>query len=129
MILQALKNRIGSMSGRSAQATRHIAISLLAKGVGILCSLLVVPMTIKYVNPSQYGIWLAISSIVGWIAFFDLGLANGFRNKFAQATNSPGNMFRPPILHSAASSAFYFRSSSSPIISLTGLPSCMSIRD
>ena len=85
MILQALKHRIGSMSGRSAQATRHIAISLLAKGVGILCSLLVVPMTIKYVNPSQYGIWLAISSIVGWIAFFDLGLANGFRNKFAQA--------------------------------------------
>ncbi len=73
------------MSGRSAQATKHIVISLVAKGIGILCSLLVVPMTIEYVNPSQYGIWMAVSSIVGWIAFFDLGLANGFRNKFAEA--------------------------------------------
>ena len=65
--------------------TRHVAISLLTKGISILCSLLIVPMTINYVSPSQYGIWLTISSIVGWIAFFDLGLANGFRNRFTEA--------------------------------------------
>ena len=38
-----------------------------------------------YVNPTRYGIWLTVSSIIGWIAFFDLGLANGFRNRFAEA--------------------------------------------
>ena len=76
---------LSNMNGRSAQATRHILISLAAKGLGILCSLMVVPMTIDYINPSQYGIWLTISSIIGWIAFFDLGLGNGFRNKFAEA--------------------------------------------
>ena len=42
-------------------------------------------MTINYLNPTRYGIWLTVSSIIGWIAFFDLGLANGFRNKFAEA--------------------------------------------
>ena len=73
------------MSGRSAQATKHIIISLFSRGVGILCSLIVVPLTINYVNPTQYGIWLTISSIIAWVAFFDLGLANGFRNKFAEA--------------------------------------------
>ena len=73
------------MNSRSALAARHIAISLFAKGIGILCSLLVVPMTIDYVNPTQYGIWLTISSIIGWISFFDLGIANGFRNKFTEA--------------------------------------------
>lgn len=73
------------MSGRSAQATKHILISLVAKGISIVCSLLVVPMTIGYLNPTRYGIWLTVSSIIGWIAFFDLGLGNGFRNKFAEA--------------------------------------------
>ena len=73
------------MNSRSAQAAKHILISLVARGIGIVCSLLVVPMTIDYVNPSQYGIWLTISSIIGWIAYFDLGLGNGFRNKFAEA--------------------------------------------
>lgn len=42
-------------------------------------------MTMNYLNPTCYGIWLTVSSIIGWIAFFDLGLANGFRNKFAEA--------------------------------------------
>ena len=46
---------------------------------------MVVPLTINYVNPTQYGIWLTLSSIIGWVVFFDLGLGNGFRNKFAEA--------------------------------------------
>lgn len=76
------------MSERSFMASKHILISLVARGVGILCSLIIVPMTINYLNPSQYGIWLTVSSIIGWIAFFDLGLGNGFRNRFAQAKAS-----------------------------------------
>lgn len=83
--MKSIRDTLSSMSSRSAQATKHIAISLVARGIGILCSLLVVPMTINYVNPTQYGIWLTISSIVGWVAIFDLGLASGFRNKFVQA--------------------------------------------
>lgn len=50
-----------------------------------MCSLLVIPMTINYIDPERYGIWLTISSIVGWIVFFDLGLGNGFRNHFVKA--------------------------------------------
>lgn len=44
-----------------------------------------VPITINYVNVSQYGIWLTISSIVVWFSFFDIGLTQGLRNKFAEA--------------------------------------------
>lgn len=72
-------------SERSKEAVNNIIVSLLAKSVSIVCSLLIVPLTINYVNPSQYGVWLALSSIIGWISFFDLGLGNGFRNKFAEA--------------------------------------------
>ena len=60
-------------------------ISFVAKGVSGICSLLVIPLTINYVNPTQYGIWLTLSSIIGWVSFFDLGIGNGLRNKFAEA--------------------------------------------
>lgn len=70
---------------RSKRAAGNIAVSFLAKGISIICSLLIVPLTIEYVNPTQYGIWLTLSGIVAWIGYFDLGLGNGFRNKFAEA--------------------------------------------
>ena len=72
-------------SGRSKEAIRNIILSLFAKGISVASSLLIVPLTIHYVNPTQYGIWLTLSSIIGWVAFFDLGLGNGFRNRYAEA--------------------------------------------
>lgn len=71
--------------GRSQEAVRNILLSLGTKGISIIMSLLVVPLTISYVNPTQYGIWLTLSSIVAWISYFDLGLGNGFRNQFTKA--------------------------------------------
>jgi len=51
----------------------------------ISIGLLLVPMTINYINPIQYGIWLTISSIVSWMSFFDIGLGNGLRNKLTSS--------------------------------------------
>lgn len=72
-------------SGRSKEAARNIMISFIARGISMVCSLLLVPITINYVNPTRYGIWLTLSSIIGWILLFDFGLGNGLRNKFAEA--------------------------------------------
>ena len=81
----SIKEKINSKSERSQDVIINIFLSLAMKGATILSSLLIVPLTINYVNPNQYGIWLTLSSIIGWVAFFDLGLGNGFRNKFAEA--------------------------------------------
>lgn len=78
-------NKIFRLEGRSQKAVRNILLSLGTKGISIITSLLVVPLTINYVNPAQYGIWLTLSSIVAWISYFDLGLGNGFRNRFTEA--------------------------------------------
>ncbi|WP_336094041.1 lipopolysaccharide biosynthesis protein [Leeuwenhoekiella sp. CH_XMU1409-2] len=51
----------------------------------ILASFLIVPLTISYLNTENYGVWLTISSFIGWFSFFDIGLGNGLRNKFAEA--------------------------------------------
>ena len=70
---------------RSVKAKKNILASFVIKGCNIAISLILVPLTIHYVNPTQYGIWLTLSSIIGWFTFFDIGFGNGLRNKFAEA--------------------------------------------
>jgi O-antigen/teichoic acid export membrane protein len=55
------------------------------RGGSIFVGLLLVPLTLNYVTPAEYGMWLTISSIVSWLSFFDIGLGNGLRNKLSEA--------------------------------------------
>jgi len=90
--MSSLKSRFNDILGlvtkghaRSVKAKKNILASFIIKGLGIAISLVLVPLTINYINPSRYGIWLTLSSIVGWFSFFDIGFGNGLRNKFAEA--------------------------------------------
>lgn len=80
-----IKNRISKSDKRTKSVLSNIGISLCAKIASIMASLLIIPLTINYVNPTQYGLWLTFATVIGWVHFFDLGLGNGFRNKFAEA--------------------------------------------
>lgn len=84
-IFRRIKNKIKSGEERTANAKKNIVAMFLLKGVNILTGFLIVPITIHYVNPTTYGIWLTLSSVIVWIYYFDLGLPNGFRNKFTEA--------------------------------------------
>jgi len=70
---------------RSVNIRKNVVFSLLVKGASIPITLILVPMTINYINPVQYGIWLTISSIIGWMNFFDIGMGLGLRNKLAHS--------------------------------------------
>jgi len=70
---------------RSVRAKKNIVKSVLLKGGSVGISLALIPLTINYVNPTQYGIWLTLSSVIAWAAFFDIGLGNGLKNKLATA--------------------------------------------
>ncbi len=80
-----LKGIINKGHHRSIKAKKNIIASFFLRGMSIATSLVVVPLTINYINPSRYGIWLTLSSIVAWFSFFDIGLSQGLRNKFAEA--------------------------------------------
>ena len=70
---------------RSVRAKKNILGSFFFKAGSVLFSLIIVPLTLHYLDPSKYGIWLTLISIVGWIEFFDVGLGNGLRNKLSEA--------------------------------------------
>ena len=70
---------------RTLKAKKNIAYSFLLKGVSIIIGFVLVPMTINYVNPTNYGIWLTLGSIISWFYFFDIGLGNGLKNKLSES--------------------------------------------
>ena len=78
-------NQFFSGHQRSVKAKKNIIGSLFLKGTSILISLVLVPLTIGYLSPTKYGIWITLTSVIAWFNFFDIGLGNGLRNKFATA--------------------------------------------
>lgn len=80
-----LFNKFFSGHERSVKAKKNILGSFALKGMSMLISLLLVPLTIDYLNPTKYGIWITLMSVIAWFNFFDVGLGNGLRNKFATA--------------------------------------------
>jgi O-antigen/teichoic acid export membrane protein len=72
-------------SVRSVKAKRNIVGLFVLRAVTVVVNFILVPLALNYLNPTRYGIWLTLSSIVGWISMLDIGLGNGLRNKFAEA--------------------------------------------
>lgn len=84
-LILSLTQKFNQGQGRTVRAKKNILGSIFIKGGSVAISLILVPLTIEYVNATQYGIWLVLSSIVGWFSFFNIGLTHGLRNKFAEA--------------------------------------------
>lgn len=74
-----------STQDRTKRAVQNIGISLFIKGGSILISFLLIPLTLDYLNPYEYGIWLTLNSVLSWVYLFDIGLGNGLRNRLAEA--------------------------------------------
>ena len=77
-------NKFSKGSQRSKNIGKNIFWSFILKGANIAIQLALIPLTINYLDKNQYGIWLTLSSIIGWFTFFDIGLGNGLRNKLAE---------------------------------------------
>ncbi|MFY8110184.1 MAG: lipopolysaccharide biosynthesis protein [Bacteroidia bacterium] len=84
--MKSLLNRfLAGRHERSLLIYKNIFYSFILKGGVAILGLLIVPLVLNYLDKEEFGIWNTLSSIVTWFYFLDIGLANGFRNKF---TNS-----------------------------------------
>ena len=84
-IARVIKSYFSRGSERSVKAKKNVLYMVFYKGISIFASLMLVPMTINYVDSENYGIWLTLSSMIAWMSFFDIGINNGLRNKLTEA--------------------------------------------
>lgn len=77
-----------TVDGRSRERYRRIlltsASSLGVRGVGTAIGLVTVPLVLHYLGKERYGLWSTITTLVAWVALFDLGIANGLVNLIAR---------------------------------------------
>lgn len=85
LTLKNIKSKLFAGQARSVKAKKNISFMFFIKGISILLNLAFVPLLINVLNTETYGIWLTITTIVGWIGFFDIGLGHGLRNKLGAA--------------------------------------------
>lgn len=78
-------NILNSENKRTELVKKNAVYGILVKGVSIIVSLMLVPMTIDYVSSEMYGIWLTLSTVIQWISFFDVGFGLGLRNQLGIA--------------------------------------------
>ncbi|WP_421208288.1 lipopolysaccharide biosynthesis protein [Aeromonas enteropelogenes] len=65
--------------------TSSILISLLCRGIQVVCGLFVVKNLINILGVEEYGIWVTMTSMVAWMALFDFGIGYGLKNKISEA--------------------------------------------
>lgn len=70
---------------RTVAVKKNIIASFAIKGMSIIISLILVPITLGYITNEMYGIWLTLSSVMLWLGFFDVGFTLGLKNKLAEA--------------------------------------------
>lgn len=75
--------------GRANERHRRVVLSALAsafaKIISVATALISVPLTLHYLGPERYGMWMMISSLAAILSFADLGIGNGMLNAISAA--------------------------------------------
>ncbi|WP_428330045.1 lipopolysaccharide biosynthesis protein [Mucilaginibacter sp.] len=66
---------------RNIRLLLQLLLSFGYKGLSMILSFAIVPLSINLLGANEYGLWLTIFSFVNFFLFFDLGLGNGLKNK------------------------------------------------
>lgn len=82
MKLQTLLN---GGSERTVLVKKNIVYSFILQGVSIICSFLLVPITLNYLKADEYGVWITLNSIITWFNVCEIGIGMGLKNKLAEA--------------------------------------------
>jgi O-antigen/teichoic acid export membrane protein len=64
---------------------KQALLGLIYKFFSLFLSYLSVRILIHYLGADKYGLWVTISSIVGWVALFDFGLTTGLQNRLVES--------------------------------------------
>ena len=95
-----------TMEGRSSERLRRVfwtaTTSVLAKCVNILTMLVTVPIALSYLGNERFGLWMAITSLIAFLGFADLGIGNVLLNFISEFSAKNDNQAAKQCVSSAS---------------------------
>lgn len=77
--------KVNTGDKRTQIVKKNVLGSFVIKGISIIVSLMLVPLTLGYVSSEVYGVWLTLSSVLHWLTFMDVGFTLGLKNRLTEA--------------------------------------------
>lgn len=78
--------------GRGLERHRRAALTAIAaaaaKFASVAMVLITIPLTIDYLGPERFGVWMMVTSFVAILSFADLGIGNGLMTTIAKASGN-----------------------------------------
>lgn len=72
-------------SRRDIRLFYSVLTSVLGKFIAIGSTLVTIPLTLNYLGPEGFGVWMVISGVVAFMAFSDFGIGMGLQNALSKA--------------------------------------------
>lgn len=119
------------MDRKNSILKKNIVSIFFYKLISIVFVYLSVPLLIKALGVEQYGIWITVFSLFGWIYFLDLGISNSSKNKLTIAflnNNKDANEYITTSYICLVFIAIIFLISFSVVISLVNISTLLNIQ-
>lgn len=82
MTFSAFRNVL--MNTRLGRYLSSAGLSFIGRIVGLLSAVISVPISLRFYGQEQFGLWMTISGIVGFMTFADLGISAGLQNELSK---------------------------------------------
>lgn len=70
---------------RTVRAKKNVILAMLYKYMGVFIGFLYFPLSLSYLDPVRYGIFLTLASMIDWFGELDVGIGSGMRNRLGEA--------------------------------------------
>jgi O-antigen/teichoic acid export membrane protein len=121
-IFQTKPFSTATAEGRALERVRRVAWTAVAsgaaRGTSVVVAFVSVPLTLRYLGPERYGLWMSITSLLVILNFSDLGLSLGLVSALA---NADGMNSRDAARRYVASSVWMLAACSTVLIVIVGV--------
>jgi len=83
---------------RKNKIIKTFTVGAYAKIIGVLVTFAMVPLGVDYLGTEQYGLWVAVSSLIAMLSFTDAGVGNALVNMISRATGIYSKKTLQPII-------------------------------